>query len=82
MENILSIDLSSILLFLSALYPPLLYLLPVSYANKINVGITVIKNVADLLDTLKNTKQGLTPKEDTEFLIKEAEKTFIQKSKN
>lgn len=66
----------TILLVLASAYPPLMYLLPVKIASKIDIGIKVIKAVADTLEKAKNTKGGLsTTSSETE------NKTFIQKSK-
>lgn len=82
MENIME-NLGNVLLILGAIYPPLMYLLPVKYATKIDLGVKVIKTVADTLEKAKNTKGGLTNKEDETVLnVTEQDKTFIQKSKN
>lgn len=81
MENIME-NLGNVLLILGAVYPPLMYLLPVKYASRIDLGIKVIKSVAEALDKAKNTKAGLTNKEDETISTSNTEnKTFIQKSK-
>ena len=79
MENITNIDLSSILILLSAVYPPLLFLLPSSYAVKINVGVKILKKVVDTLEVLQNSKAGLSFDNEIKTDIKQ---TFTQKSKN
>jgi hypothetical protein len=67
----------NIILVLGAVYPPLLFLLPPQIASKINIGIKVIKAVADTLEKAKNTKGGLSAQtSQTE------NKTFIQKPKS
>ena len=60
-------NLTEILLVAGAIYPPLLFLLPVKYATKIDLGIKVIKTIADALEKAKETKGGLATKtEDVE----------------
>ncbi|MFY9090312.1 hypothetical protein [Arcobacter aquimarinus] len=82
MENIIE-NLGNVLLILGAVYPPLMYLLPVKYASRIDLGIKVIKSVAEALDKAKNTKAGLTNKEDETILTSNNEnKTFVQKPKS
>jgi hypothetical protein len=82
MENIME-NLGNVLLILGAIYPPLMYLLPVKYASKIDLGVKVIKTVADALDKAKNTQGGLSNKEDeTVSNVTDQDKTFIQKSKS
>ncbi|CAM3528891.1 hypothetical protein [Arcobacter aquimarinus] len=82
MENIME-NLGNVLLILGAVYPPLMYLLPVKYASRIDLGIKVIKSVAEALDRAKNTKAGLTNKEDeTISTLNNENKTFVQKSKS
>jgi hypothetical protein len=72
-----------VLLILGAIYPPLMYLLPVKYASKIDLGVKVIKTVADTLDKAKNTQGGLSSKQDETITnVTEQDKTFIQKSKS
>ncbi len=79
MENIME-NLGNVLLILGAIYPPLMYLLPVKYASRIDLGIKVIKSVAEALDKAKNTKGGWNNKEDeTISSVTEQDKTFIQK---
>lgn len=76
-------NLGNVLLILGAVYPPLMYLLPVKYASRIDLGIKVIKSVAEALDKAKNTKGGLTNKEDETILTSNNEnKTFVQKPKS
>lgn len=66
----------TIILVLGALYPPVLYLLPVKYATKIDLGVKVLKTVADTLQKAIDTKGGLTPQfENPETKI------YYQKSK-
>ena len=67
----------TILLFLASAYPPLLFLLPPPIASKIDIGIKVLKVVADSWEKAKNTKGGLSISPLTEI-----NKTFIQKSKS
>jgi len=77
--EIITENLGNILLILGAIYPPLMYLLPVKYATKIDLGIKIVKTVVNFLETAKNSKGGLS------FEIDEAlseNKTFVQKSKN
>ena len=66
----------TILLFLASAYPPLLFLLPPEVASKIDIGIKVLKVVADSWEKAKNTKGGLSISVPTE------NKTFVQKSKS
>lgn len=77
----LSNNLTEILLVVGAIYPSLLFLLPAKYATKIDLGIKVIKTIADALEKGKNTKSGLSFQ--TEHLQTELteNKTFYQKSK-
>ena len=77
--EIITENLGNILLVLGAVYPPLMYLLPVKYATKIDLGIKILKAVSNTLENAKNSKGGLS------FEIDEAlseNKTFVQKSKN
>ena len=67
----------TILLVLGAVYPPLLFLLPAQYASKIDLGIKVIKTVADTLEKAKNTQGGLSPNP-----TQTENKTFVQKPKS
>lgn len=67
----------SIILLVGAVYPPILFLLPVKYANKIDLGVKVIKAVADSLDKLKNSKSGFSFEQEKEDI-----KTYCQKSKS
>ena len=71
----LSNNLTEILLVVGAIYPPLLFLLPVKYATKIDLGIKVIKTIADSLEKSKNTKSGLSLQDDSK-------PTFYQKPKS
>ncbi len=66
----------NILLVLASAYPPLLFLLPPNVASKIDIGIKVLKVVADSWEKAKNTKGGLSTTPPTE-----TNKTFVQKSK-
>lgn len=66
----------TILLVLGAVYPPILFLLPPSIASKIDLGVKIIKTVADSLEKAKNTKAGLSLTPPLE-----QKKTFVQKSK-
>lgn len=67
----------SIVLLIGAVYPPILFLLPVKYANKIDVGVKIIKAVADSLDKLKNSKSGFSFEQEKEKVV-----TYYQKSKS
>ena len=53
-------NLTQIILIAGAIYPPLLFLLPVKYASRIDTGIKIIKAVADSLERAKTTKGGLS----------------------
>lgn len=53
-------NLTQIILIAGAIYPPLLFLLPVKYASRIDTGIKIIKAVADSLERAKTTKCGLS----------------------
>lgn len=77
--EIITENLGNILLVLGAVYPPLMYLLPVKYATKIDLGIKILKAVTNTLENAKKSKGGLSPKID-EALTEN--KTFFQKSKN
>lgn len=77
--QIITENLTNILLILGAVYPPLMYLLPVKYASKIDLGIKILKAVSNTLENAKNSKGGFSPEID-EALTEN--KTFIQKSKN
>ncbi len=66
----------NILLVLASAYPPLLFLLPPQIASKIDIGIKVLKVVADSWEKAKNTKGGLSTTPPTE-----TNKTFVQKPK-
>lgn len=77
--EIITENLGNILLVLGAVYPPLMYLLPVKYASKIDLGIKILKAVLNTLENAKNSKAGLSPEID-EALTEN--KTFVQKSKN
>lgn len=70
-------NLPTILTLLGLAYPPLLFLLPPNVATKIDIGIKVIKTIADTLEKAKETKGGLSIETGTK---KEFSK-FIQKSK-
>lgn len=68
---------TEIIMVISVLYPPALFLLPPTLASKIDLGIKVFKVVADGLERAKNTKPGLSNQfEETE------NKKPIQKSRN
>ena len=77
--EIITENLANILLVLGAVYSPLMYLLPVKYASKIDLGIKILKAVSNTLENAKNSKGGLSSEID-EALTEN--KTFIQKSKN
>jgi hypothetical protein len=76
--EIITENLGNILLVLGAVYPPLMYLLPVKYASKIDLGIKILKAVSSTLENAKNSKGGLSSEID-EALTEN--KTFVQKSK-
>lgn len=67
----------TIILVLASAYPPLLFLLPPQIASKVDIGIKVLKVVADSWEKAKNTKGGLSISPPTEI-----NKTFTQKSKS
>ena len=67
----------TILLVLASAYPPLLFLLPPQVANKISLGVKIVKIVADTLEKAKDSKAGLSAKQETK-----ENKTFVQKSKS
>lgn len=77
--EIITENLANILLVLGALYPPLMYLLPVKYASKLDLGIKILKAVSNTLENAKNSKGGFSSEID-EALTEN--KTFVQKSKN
>jgi hypothetical protein len=52
------------LYMLPIVYPATLYILPVKHANKLSVGIDVLKAISNGLDNAKNTKGGFTSKSD------------------
>lgn len=66
----------TILLVLASAYPPLLFLLPPNVASKIDIGIKVLKVVADSWEKAKNSKGGFSPN-----IPIETNKTFTQKAK-
>ena len=70
-------NLPTILAVLGLAYPPLLFLLPPNVATKIDIGIKVIKTIADTLEKAKETKGGLSLDPGTNQEIKKP----IQKSK-
>lgn len=67
----------TIILFLGVVYPPLLFLLPPDIANKISLGVKIVKTIADTLDKAKNSKGGFSTTPPTE-----QNKTFVQKTKS
>lgn len=69
-------NLTQIILIAGAIYPPLLFLLPVKYASKIDTGIKIIKAFADGLERAKRTKGGLSNKLETldNFTVKYTQK--------
>lgn len=67
----------TIILVLGAIYPPLLFVLPPNVANKISLGVKILKIVADSLEKAKDSKAGLSAKQETK-----ENKTFVQKSKS
>lgn len=69
--------LDDIALVLTVIYPPLLFLLPAKYATRIDLGIKVIKTIADTLDKAKNSQGGLSPNP-----TQTENKTFVQKPKS
>lgn len=75
--NFFTENLSTILLIVGAVYPPILFLLPPNVASKIDIGIKVIKTIADTLEKAKETKGGLSLETGTNQEIKKP----IQKSK-
>jgi hypothetical protein len=79
MEN-LNVNLSDILIYIAVAYPPLMFLLPASVASKISIGVKVIKTIANTLETIQNTKGGLSTQQDIKEDITK-KKTFVQKSR-
>lgn len=71
-------NLTQIILISGAIYPPLLFLLPVKYASKIDLGIKIIKAIADSLERSKNTKVGFSNQLED---LKEDKKTYTQRPK-
>ena len=69
-------NLPTLGLVVASLYPPLLFLLPPSTANKISLGVKIVKTIADTLEKAQDSKGGLSFKKD------EIKSTFIQKPKN
>lgn len=69
-------NLPTLGLVVASLYPPLLFLLPASTANKISLGVKIVKTIADTLEKAQDSKGGLSFKKD------ETKSTFIQKPKN
>ena len=70
-------NLPTILTLLGLAYPPLLFLLPPNVATKIDIGIKVIKTIADTLEKAKQTKGGFSIETGVNKVIKKT----IQKSK-
>ena len=52
--------LPTVLTVLGMLYPPALFLLPPQVASKINLGVKVVKAVANTLDKAEKTNGGFT----------------------
>lgn len=71
-------NLTQIILIAGAIYPPLLFLLPVKYSSKIDLGVKIIKAVADSLERSKNTKAGFSNQLED---LKEDKKTYTQRPK-
>lgn len=69
-------NLPTIATVLTVAYPPLLFVLPASTASKINIGVKVVKAIANALETAEQTKGGLSADRD----IKQ-HKRFMQKPK-
>ncbi len=67
----------TILLVVGAVYPPLLFLLPPQVASKIDLGVKIVKVVADTLEKAKDSKGGFSQKPGLQ-----TNKTFVQKSKS
>ena len=74
----LSNNLTQIILIAGAIYPPLLFLLPVKYSSKIDLGVKIIKAVADSLERSKSTKAGFSNQLED---LKEDKKTYTQRPK-
>ncbi|RXJ98373.1 hypothetical protein CRU98_10060 [Arcobacter sp. CECT 8986] len=49
---------------IGAVYPTALFLLPAKAATKINVGLKVVKGIANALENAQNSKGGLTTEKD------------------
>lgn len=74
--DFLANNYQTILLVLGAVYPPVLFLLPPQVASKIDLGVKIVKVVADTLEKAKDSKAGLSPNPPNE-----TSKAFVQKSK-
>lgn len=72
-------NMTEIIVILGAIYPPLLFLLPAKYATKIDLGVKIIKAVADGLNRAKDTKGGFSNALEDSFV---SNKKYFQKSKS
>lgn len=74
--DFLANNYQTILLVLGAVYPPVLFLLPPQVASKIDLGVKIVKVVADSLEKAKDSKAGLSPNPPNQTI-----KAFVQKPK-
>ena len=74
--DFLANNYQTILLVLGAVYPPVLFLLPPQVASKIDLGVKIVKVVADTLEKAKDSKGGFSSETPTYPI-----KTYTQKSK-
>lgn len=74
--DFLANNYQTILLVAGAVYPPLLFLLPPQIANKISLGVKIVKIVADTLEKAKDSKGGFSQKPGLQ-----TNKRYTQKSK-
>lgn len=76
MFDLLLNNLPTIATVLTVAYPPLLFLLPANTASKINVGVKVVKAIANALETAQQTKGGFSSEKSIQ-----QNKRFVQKSR-
>jgi hypothetical protein len=52
--------METLLYLIPIVYPPALFLLPPTVASKINIGVKIVKTVANALDKAEKSKGGFT----------------------
>ena len=52
--------METLYILIPMIYPPLLFLLPANYANKINIGVSIVKSFANALDKAEKSNGGFT----------------------